>query len=49
MLDGPPPLAVSGAPGTDQAAGQGDHEAGREDAQHAAQQHRDPGHQSQIV
>ena len=40
----PPPLPVGGAPGTDQAPGQCDHEARREDAQHAAQQHREPGH-----
>ena len=43
----PPPLPVGGAPGTDQAPGQCDHEARREDAQHAAQQHCEPGHHGQ--
>ena len=44
MLDGPPPLPVGGAPGADQAAGQRDHQTRSEHPEHAAQQHRDPGH-----
>ena len=49
MLDGPPPLPVGGAPGADQAAGQCDHQTRSEDPEHAAQQHRDPGHQGHDI
>ena len=49
VLDGPPPLPVGGAPGADQAAGQRDHQTRSEDPEHAAQQHRDPGHQEHDI
>ena len=43
MLYNPPP-PVGRTPGTYQAASQGDHQAGRQDAQHAAEQQGEPLH-----